>query len=79
VIPDRAGVDELADLGREVLADPRQREPRRRREPGDGLRLVDERFRCGAIRADLERVLVLDLEEIGDLLQHACDCQVIHS
>jgi hypothetical protein len=79
VVPDGARLHQLADLGGEVLADPRQREALRRRQPRDGLGFVDERLGRGAIRADLERVLVLDLEEIGNLLQHARDGQVIHS
>ena len=31
-----------------------------------------------AVRADLERVLVLDFEEIADLSEHARDRQIVH-
>ena len=47
-------------------------------ERGDAVGMVRDRFRGVAIRADLERVLVLDLEEIADFRQHACDCEVVH-
>ena len=78
VIRDDARVDELANLRGEVLADAGQGQPIRRRERGDAVGMVRDRFRGVAIRADLERVLVLDLEQVADFRQHACDCEVVH-
>jgi hypothetical protein len=73
VIADRTAVDQLANLGRDVFADARQRQPLRRTQAGDAKRLVRDGFARVAIRADLERVLPLDLEEIADLSEDACN------
>ena len=35
-------------------------------------------LRGGAVRPDLERVLRLQFEQIGDLAEQACDCEVFH-
>jgi hypothetical protein len=78
VVADHAGVHQLADLGGDVFTDARQREPLGRRQAGDAVRLVRDRLARVAIRADLERVLSLDLEEIANLGQHARDRQVFH-
>ena len=79
VIGDRAGVDELADLGVEVLADPGDREPCRGRQVGDPLGGVRDGLRGVAVRADLERVLALDLEQVADLGEHARDGEVVEA
>ena len=62
-----AGVGDLANAGGEVLADARQLAQRRRVHPGDRLGGVAHDVGAVAVRADLERVLALDLEEVGDL------------
>ena len=74
-----AGLDELADLGVEVFADPLDREPFRGREVRDPLGGVRDGFRGVAVGADLERVLALDLEEVADFGKHTRDSQVVEA
>ena len=57
---------------------PGSAEPFGRGERGDALGMVRDGLGGVAIRADLERVLVLDLEEIADLGEDACDGEVVH-
>ena len=45
---------------------------------GDALRQVRDRLRGVAVRADLERVLALDFEQIADLGDDAGDGEVVH-
>ena len=73
-----AGVDELADLRRQIFPDAGDAEPFRRGEGGDALREVRDRLRGVAVRADLERVLALDFEQIADLGEDAGDGEVVH-
>ena len=79
VIGDRAGVDELADLRGEVLADAGDREPLRRGQVGEALGGVGDGLGGVAVRADLERVLALDLEKIADLGEDAGDGEVVEA
>ena len=78
VITRLAGLGNLADLRSQILAD-----------AGDGAELLFAeigklvgRVRDGLgrvpVRANLERVLALDFEEIGDLREDARDGQVFH-
>ena len=79
MIGDGAGLDELADLRGEVLADAGNREPLRRRQVGDPLRSVGDRLRCVAVGADLERVLALDFEQVADLGEDTGDGQIVET
>ena len=80
MIGDGAGVDELADLRGEILADARQcRAGPPGVERGDAVGMMRDGLRGVAIRADLEGVLVLDLEQIADLGEHARDGEVVHA
>ena len=79
VIGDRARLDELANLGVEVLADAGNREPCRGRQVGDPLGGVGDGLRGVAIRADLERILALDLEQVADFGEHARDGEVVEA
>ena len=79
VVGNRAGLDELADLRGEVLADAGNA-----RGAAAGVRSasrsasVSDGFRGVAVRANLERVLALDLEQVADLGQDAGDGEVVH-
>ena len=55
----------------EILADPGDAETIGRRERGDGVAEVQNRIRGVSVRADLERVLVLDFEQVADLGEHS--------
>ena len=79
MVGDGAGLDELANLGGEILADAGDREPLGRREVGDPLGGVGDRLRGVAVCADLERVLALDFEEIADFGEHTRDGQVVEA
>ena len=75
----RAGVDQLANLFREILANSRKLvkllvvHPRDRIGPrGDGVG-------GGSVRADLERVFAFDLEQVGDFGKDLRDWPVIHA
>ncbi len=39
---------------------------------------LDRDLRGGAVCPDLERVLRLQFEQVGDLAEQACDCEVFH-
>src|SRR5690606_37040869 len=78
--PQPAGPHEFGDVARDVVPDRRDL-----LEVGAPLDEVLERLRhlvdrpCGvAVRADAERVLALDLEQVGHLVQHVCDLVVLH-
>ena len=58
---------------------PGNREPLGGRQVGDPLGGVRDGLRGVAIRADLERVLALDLEQVADLGEHARDGEVIEA
>jgi len=78
VIGAAACVDEFADLRREILADPGNAEPIGGGQRGDRVAQVRQSIRGVSIRADLERVLVLDFEEVADLGKHARNGEVFH-
>ena len=79
MVRDGPCLDELDNLGVEILADSRDREPIGRRKVGDTLSCVRDRFRHVAVCADLERVLALDLEQIADLGEHTGDGEVVEA
>ena len=79
VIGDAAGIDQLADLRGEVLADPRKLEPFPGRERRDTIGMMRDGLRGVAICPDLERVLVLDLEKIADLGEDPRDGEIVHA
>ena len=64
VILDSPGLDQFTDLGGDVLADPRQRQPLRRAHLRHALRFMNDRLGRVAVRANLERVLPFDFEEV---------------
>ena len=57
---------------------PGQRQPLGRRQPGHAPRLVDDRLGRVPVRADLERVLAFDLEEVADLGEDARYGEIVH-
>ena len=77
--PTRAGVDELADLLREILADARQLEQLLLVHARDRIGPCADRVGGRAIRADLEDVLAFDLEQVGDFRKDLRDWLVIHA
>ena len=79
VIRHAAGLDQFPDARVEVLADSRDREPFGWRQIGDTYRRVRDRLRGVAIRADLERVLGLDLEQVANLGEDARDGEVLEA
>ena len=79
VIGGGAGRRDLADARGEILADAGQRQQlgvARGRATAFGA--VGDHLGAGAIGADPERVLALQLEQIGDLVQDAGDGEVLH-
>ncbi len=54
-------------------------QPLRRRQVGDALGGVRDGLRRVAVRADLERVLALDFEQVADLGEHAGDGEVVEA
>ena len=72
-----ARLDQLADLGRDLLADAGQLPQGGGVEPLDPVGRVRDGIGRVAVRADLERVLGLDLEQVGNLAEHPRDRQVI--
>ena len=62
----------------EILADAGDRAQLRFAERGEPLGGVRDGLRGVPVRANLERVLALDFEEIGDLSEDARDGQVFH-
>ncbi len=79
VIRNGAGIDKFADLGGEILADPRQREPFGRGRARRSIGMMRDVLRGVAIRANLERVLVLDFEEIANLGEDPRDGEIVHA
>ncbi len=71
VIAHRAGLDQLADLRGDVLADARQRQALGRRHLRHSRGLVRNGLAGIPVRPDLERVLPFDLEEVADLGEDA--------
>ncbi len=67
MVGDRASRDQLFDLRVQIPADAGNREPLCGREVRDALGRVGDGLRGVAIRADLEGILALDLEEVADL------------
>src|SRR5229473_2772031 len=77
VICARARVGDFANTRREVLADARDFPQSGDVEEGELIRMVGDDVGGVAIRANLERVLALDFEEIGDLSEKMRDCGII--
>ena len=78
VICDQARLDQLADLRREILADAWYGEALCGREVRETLSGLGCRVSGVAVRANLERVVVLDLEKVADFGQDASDREVVH-
>ena len=74
-----AGLGDLADARREVLADAGNLAQPGGVERRERVRMIGDDVGAVAIRADLERVVVLDLEQIGDLPEDARDAEVIQA
>lgn len=75
------GRRELADLPGQILADASELAELQRVALDDlrrGLGQRLDRSRSGPIRTDAELVLAEDLEQVGDLIEHACDVCVVH-
>ena len=68
-----AGVGDLADSRRQILPDAWNLAQARFVERGELVRMVRGDVGAVAIRADLERVVALDLQEIGNLPENARD------
>ena len=49
------------------------------RHVGDPVRAVGDDLRPVAVGADLERILVLQLEQVRDLAEDARDCRILHA
>src|SRR5689334_8400625 len=75
----RACVCDFADARGEILADAGNFAKLVWREGGKLVRMVAGNIGAVSVRADLERVLVLDLEEVSDLPEHARDPFVIQT
>ena len=69
----------VLELCGEILADTGDTQPVRRREPGHRLGEMGDRIRGIPVRADFERVLTLDFEQICNLSEDARDGEVIHA
>ena len=76
---DRPRVRQLANLLRQILADTRQFLQLLLVHAGNRIGPCTDRVRGGAIRANLEDVLALDLEQVGDLREDPRDRVVIHA
>ena len=72
-----AGRRDLADTRREVLADPGPRAQLRFVARRGLLGLMRDDVGAVTIRANLERVLALELEQIADFAEHAGDREVV--
>ncbi len=79
VVGGGARVGELANPGGQVLADAGDRAQLGVGHPCDRVAGRRHGVGGGAVGADLERVLALDLEQIGDLAEHLRDRAVIHA
>ena len=73
-----ARLDQLGHARRDVLADPGQAAQVGRRECRDALAAVADDLRGVAVRADLERVVSADLEQVADLGEDTGDGDVFH-
>jgi hypothetical protein len=74
-----AGRDDLGDLGREIIADPRQSSELLRiaRDLGDAPGQVLDRAGGAAIGADPKRIGALDLEKLGHPVEASRDLGVM--
>src|SRR6187431_1707663 len=72
-----AGLRNLADPGGEVLANTGNLSEAGGIERGQVVGVVRRDLGAIAIRADLEGVVALDLEEVGDFPENPCNCEVI--
>ena len=68
-----AGVDQLADLGREILADARQLAELASSSRDTASPPRADRLGGGTVCADLEGVFAFDLEQVGDLAEDLRD------
>ena len=75
---DAARVGGFADPLREVAADARHLEQAGFVEFGDAHAGVGDDLGRVAVRADLERVLALDLEQVADLGEEPREREVVH-
>ena len=73
-----AGVDDFADAGGQVATDSGQGAESRLVEGGHGRRLGSDGFGGVAVRANLERVVASNLEQVPDLEEQAGDSGVVH-
>ena len=76
------GVARLADLTYprgEVLADAGNLAERRDVERRQIVRMVGDDVAAVPVRANLERIIVLELQQVGDLAQNARDGEVIQA
>ncbi len=73
-----AGLGNLADFRRQILADAGNRAQLLFVEMGERFGRVRDRLGRVPVRANLERVLALDFEQIGDFREDARDGQVFH-
>ena len=69
---------ELANLGGEILAYARQRTELSLVHRRHGVAPRVDRVRRGSVRPDLERVLTLDFQQVGDFSKYSRDLAVIH-
>jgi hypothetical protein len=74
-----AGRRELADLLGEILPYAGQLAQLRLVNPLDRVWPGTDRVGSGAVRANLETVLSLDFEQVGDLSENPRDLPVIHA
>src|SRR4051812_7041415 len=74
-----AGLGNLSNARGEILPDPWNLAKPGLVEPGEIVRMIRDDVAAIAVRANLERVVVLDLEEIGNLQQDARNRGVIQS
>src|SRR5690606_11348639 len=79
--PELAGLDELGDVAGHVLADVGETGEVGvlADEAGEGLRVALDELRGAAVGAHAEGVRALDVEQVGDLVQRACDVDVLHA
>ena len=82
VLVERAAprLQELPDLGLDALAHARQAGQRLAapQDLADVVATALHRFRSHPVGADAERVVALDVQEVGDLVQDAADLPVVH-
>ena len=75
-----AGLDDAGDLAGEILADPRQLRQvlAGLQQAGDALRQRFDHPGGATIGAGAKRVLALDLEKFGRLVEHLRDFGILH-